>query len=70
MNSQQHVVTPLMPAMSALASDRCTPDHVEERVDAEHASIDIVEAYFLDFPVSLERVQYIQHSWWMKSSFQ
>ena len=35
-----------MPAMSALASDRCTPDHVEERVDAEHASIDIVEATF------------------------
>ena len=39
-------VTPLRPAVSAPFSDRCTPDRTEEGVDAEPASIDIVEVTF------------------------
>ena len=39
-------MTPPRPIVSAPTSDRCTPDRVEEGVDAEHASIDIVEGTF------------------------
>ena len=58
--SATHFATPPSPILSTHASDRCTPDHAKEGVDAKPASIDIVEP----------QVQYKQHFLWTKSSFQ
>ena len=41
-----HSATPPRPTVSAPTNDQCTPDRTKEGVDAEPASIDIVEATF------------------------
>ena len=65
--STTRFMKPLIPDMSAPSGDWWTQDRVVERFDVEPIGINIDEA---TFPVPLSQVQYKQHFWWTKSSFQ
>ena len=68
-NFTTHSATPSRPIVSALASDQRTPNRGEQGVDAGMLVLILLKQHLMDLPMSLERVQYIQHYWWTMSSF-